>query len=880
MPDAFEYVQQGDELCQQKRLGEAERAFQRALRAYEKEKDASGMAYALGRMGNCYEHSGEATKAIDAYHRAIDLETDIPAVYYGLIPLLVEQNQLDEAVRIADRWQIYGTRHISGPAHQIFVRIGSQLTREKRYEQAVAVLSRAVEVLDVTRFPDEHWAARGKLGRTHEKAGEIDTAMGVFASAINDSSNDRQTYTRYIMYLERTKEYKQALRVTKQGLKVQRDASWEVDLRKRQQRIEKKAGLVPRDAEPQVIPVFSVRRGQKTISLAHQLKFSPQLTHLALAQGVAYTTSGGKSPQLSAWFIGNDVVLAWQVGLPEAADGLVATVSSIVTYAQQGRVGDGSTMLRFFDLSGNEMAAQCLPDAVSEVVVGGDQVFAGCRDGHVYAFSVQGASLWSYRVPGSEKAQESPYMRPCPYYLSAVPNVVAFTSYSSVFALNGRGKLLWQWSVPEKQSTSRSGGITVTISTGPASVRGLAVLSDCSRTIATADDLIYELVNGKVHHQIRRKGKMLGKVFVDSTGATWAIDAGERVLLIRDHKSAGSFAAPWNTKVDVDPGADRAVAWSGKSLLVTSLSGRVTAEVEFAKTISHAQSMDEGRIIVGAGDLVILDAASRQPSSVGEKAVKRESSLRAARAETLPVERPTHEQGIPIRWIRGQRLGTDHGKAQYVDPDGQSLTIEQFALEHYGQLGYNGSWSENEFWWAIMALLFWDVIFVRLPGVFTPELGDFPSRLQDMPRDFFSSDFYPRREKLIDRRMTDLIQSKFFGLRKPNIGAELKSAFHQHRGKPCRPIDWMRFTKVDSLLLAAQALTGEQLMRIMRRLLANFSNNRSGLPDLFMVCDEAALFAEIKSEKERVASRQFDWMLYLKNEVGVAVEICRVVEEN
>jgi hypothetical protein len=63
----------------------------------------------------------------------------------------------------------------------------------------------------------------------------------------------------------------------------------------------------------------------------------------------------------------------------------------------------------------------------------------------------------------------------------------------------------------------------------------------------------------------------------------------------------------------------------------------------------------------------------------------------------------------------------------------------------------------------------------------------------------------------------------------------------------------------------------------MHRLLENFSENRSGLPDLFLVHSGTPLFSEIKAEREKVAEHQVQWMQYLKGQVGIAVEICRVV---
>lgn len=866
----FEYVLKGEQLCQQQKLREAERAFEQAIRAYEKENDTDGVAYALGRMGNCYESSGEISKAIVTYRRAVSLGTDIPAIYHGFIGLLVDEGNLDEAFAVADTWQTYGQRHISGSAHQIFVGLGAGLTREKRYEEAITLLSRTIEAITVQDSPNEHWDAKGRLGYAYEMSGNIDLANDAFATAIKNGSNSRQSYTRYLMYLEKQKQYEEALRIIQKGLKVQSDAAWEADLRKRQQRIERKTGKVSIGTPAEIIPVFSIRLGKESVSLMHQIEFSPQITYLAVWLDTAYVVSGGKSPKLSAWKL-DDAVMEWQVSLPEAPSGIVVTTDSIMTYTQIGRVGGGETFLYFFDKVGNEINNERLPDAPTEIVTSNDVVYAGCRDGKLYAFSESGKPLWSYQVPGSKDPENSDYMRPSPYYVCASPTLVVFSSFSDVFALNNRGKLRWRWSVPEKKSTSRSGEIAITMSFSPALIRGLALASDEDRIVVTADDVVYELVDGKINGQVRRKDKNLGKVALDSTGKIWAFTANDQVSLLHNQKAAGSFAAPSHAWVSLNSNADRIIAWSGKELSIASIAGKAIARLEFVKRVSQAYCVNDGRVVVGAGHLVVLDIVT-QP--VAKKTDSREKTSTQA---VTPVSRHDEEQGIPVRWIEGEKLDTGRGKALYRNRNNQRVTIEQFAIEQYNQAGYIGDWTENEYWWAIMALLFWDVIFARLPDVFSPEFGEFPSVMQDMPRDFFTPEFYPRRKTLIEKRISELTQSRLFGLRKPNIEAELSTAFRHHKGKPCRPIDWNKLVSANELMVATRVLTGEQLVKIMHRLLENFSENRKGLPDLFLSKGGVPLFVEVKSEKENLAEHQKQWLLYLKNQVGTSVEICRVI---
>lgn len=866
----FEYVSKGEQLCQQQKLREAERAFEQAIHAYENDNDTDGVAYALGRMGSCYESSGETNKAVATYRRAVSLGTDIPAIYHGFIGLLVDEGSLDEAFAVANTWQTYGQRHISGSAHQIFVGLGAGLTREKRYEEAITLLSRTIEEIAVQDFPNEHWDAKGRLGYAYEKSGNVDVAVDIFATAIKNGSNNRQSYARYLMYLETQKQYEEALRIIQKGLKLQNDAAWEADLRKRQQRIERKMGKVSNETPFKIIPAFSIRHGKRAVSLLHQIEFSPQITNLAVWSDVAFISTGGKSPKLSAWKLG-DAIMDWQVDLPEAVSGIVVTTQTIMTFTQIGRIGEGETILRFFDHVGNEITNERLPDVPSEIVTSNDVVYAGCRDGKLYAFSAQGTPLWSYQVPGSKALQNSDYMRPSPYYVCASPNYVVFSSFSDVFALNNRGKLRWRWSVPEKKSASRSGKIIMTMSYGPALVRGLALASGKDRVVVTAGDTVYEVVDGELNSQVKRSSKNLGRVVLDSTGKIWVFTADDQVLVLDNRKAAGSFVAPSHAWLSLNSNADRIIAWSGKELSIANFAGKAIARLEFVKRISQAYCADNEKIVVGAGHLVVLDVMT-QPV-VQETDSREKTTIQTV----MPVSRHDEEQGIPVRWIEGEKLDTGRGKALYKNRNNQQVTIEQFAIEQYSQAGYTGDWTENEYWWAIMALLFWDVIFASLPDVFSPEFGEFPNVMQDMPRDFFTPEFYPRRKTLIEKRISELTHSRLFGLRKPNIETELRNSFLHHKGKPCRPIDWNKLVSANELIVATRVLSGEQLMKIMHRLLENFSENRKGLPDLFLSKGDVPLFVEVKSEKENLAEHQKQWLLFLKNQVRISVEICRVV---
>ena len=190
------------------------------------------------------------------------------------------------------------------------------------------------------------------------------------------------------------------------------------------------------------------------------------------------------------------------------------------------------------------------------------------------------------------------------------------------------------------------------------------------------------------------------------------------------------------------------------------------------------------------------------------------------------------------------------------------------ALEYYAGFGYQGVWSEDSYWSFIMALLFWDIIFARLPGVYSNMLGDFPGRLQDMPHDFFRREFYSRRAKMIEERISNLLHCA-------SISKEISGAYARHKGEPCRPIwNWDAYS-LDDLCLGVESISREQLFLIMKRLLVDFGHNRSGLPDLFLYRPKP-LLVEVKTGSDSLRENQVEWLRFLIHAVGLFVEVLLV----
>jgi hypothetical protein len=221
------------------------------------------------------------------------------------------------------------------------------------------------------------------------------------------------------------------------------------------------------------------------------------------------------------------------------------------------------------------------------------------------------------------------------------------------------------------------------------------------------------------------------------------------------------------------------------------------------------------------------------------------------------------------------------GKAKYLI-NGNEYLAEEAAINHYNSLGYKALWAENTYWWTLMSLFFWDVIFAKISGSISVSIGGVQTELDPsderfeqlfkqtiqmngMPSDFFYPEFYERRKSLIKNRIQELQFS--------NLEQKLSESFKQNYGKTCRAIEnWDKY-KIDELLIALQRLDKEKLIKILEKLISDFSNNRAGLPDLVVYNDNDFFFSEVKGEKDKISERQKDWHDFLSTTLGFKVEI-------
>ena len=219
--------------------------------------------------------------------------------------------------------------------------------------------------------------------------------------------------------------------------------------------------------------------------------------------------------------------------------------------------------------------------------------------------------------------------------------------------------------------------------------------------------------------------------------------------------------------------------------------------------------------------------------------------------------------------IQAEKQSDTTGKKIKYLLDNEYFFVEELAQKYYKKEGFSSIWTENTYWWEIYALLFWDIIFAKINGVWSSEFGsEFPNEYQDMPRDLFSENFYTTRENLLKNRVKEL--------KHIDITQALTDSYKSNFKKRCRLIEnWDKFS-IEQLCVAVNAIEKDKLLKIFERLFKNFSYNRSGLPDLFVHSKDKYFFTEVKSEKDKISVKQTEWHSFLSDELGIDVEIFSV----
>ncbi|KAI8996762.1 VRR-NUC domain-containing protein [Pilobolus umbonatus] len=216
------------------------------------------------------------------------------------------------------------------------------------------------------------------------------------------------------------------------------------------------------------------------------------------------------------------------------------------------------------------------------------------------------------------------------------------------------------------------------------------------------------------------------------------------------------------------------------------------------------------------------------------------------------------------RTIYGERVSEDRigMKSVWRSDNGAECSVEEVAIEYYNKQGYKGLHAENGVIKMMTVLLFWDVIFAPVHGVFeTP--------YQIAPMDLYTDAFYEGRISLIQERLNEIEKGKYLQL--------IQSVYEREyeRRTMAAGINWDY--DLQDIMEIAECLGPLRLSSLCNLLLQEYRHRQSGMPDLccWNFREKKCLFSEVKGPGDILSPTQKLWIETLSG-LGIPVEVCHV----
>jgi tetratricopeptide (TPR) repeat protein len=449
----FDAIARAEQAWQAGDSARAESLFEAGIAAYERE-EPDGLAFALGRCGAFLLAQGRKDEAARVLERAIERKTDIPAIRSDYLRIIADRKDIDSFKRAVERMEASTGYQVQSRLLLPYAQLPLPDDKDNFAEQVARwIIERAEHQGD----KEGRWAATGVLGRILERAGHLVQATKLWRTAFDEGSCDPDTISRLSMHLERAKDYAGAIQVIRAALTQRLPAGVEESLRKRLARCEGKTtdqGPAKTRKRPDVA-AYSVRRESALFAPMFQVRLKTSVNDFGIVDNVARCLLASKE---SSTLVDIELTSGSEIRRVETLP-----LMGNIWFTPDGRgigirrtaaVGGGPTLLRFLDAEGRVAAESSVPDATSDVTLGPDLWYVGCRDGFLYAFDLDGRHRWAWETPGASNYTDNPYFRPCPYYLASQQSFAAVASMGDIYAIAPNGKTLWHAQLPSERETT------------------------------------------------------------------------------------------------------------------------------------------------------------------------------------------------------------------------------------------------------------------------------------------------------------------------------------------------------------------------------------------------------------------------------------------
>lgn len=193
--------------------------------------------------------------------------------------------------------------------------------------------------------------------------------------------------------------------------------------------------------------------------------------------------------------------------------------------------------------------------------------------------------------------------------------------------------------------------------------------------------------------------------------------------------------------------------------------------------------------------------------------------------------------------------------------DGQIVSAEEFAADHYQRSGWKTIFTESIPFHVLFGVYMWQLVQDnRDPKSRLVSFGsriDFDGNMAGvqihtfLPEDFGSSGYAERRTDAVDKHLNDLSDGDLGGL----------FDYWLHHSADLREYLWAHQEKdVQSARTLVDVLPSDVIISILRYLVGDYWGRFIGWPDLFIYNDDTFFFAEVKASKDKLSEAQKDWI--------------------
>jgi len=469
----FEVVSEALQAWESDNPSRAESLFKQGIQMYER-FEPDGLDFALGRYAAFLLEQKRIDDALPVFERAVGRRTDIPAIWSDYLQLATVRRDFDLFRRIAESM---APEAKGGVRAEFLLSYARRADREGAGSFAEMVADWVAKNARHDGDTIGHWAAIGDLGRILERAGRIEDAVTLWRTAFEEGSTDAETANRLSMYFERAKDTPAAIKVIHEALDRGLPANVEETLRKRLQRCEERSAgsLAPEKRRRTEVPAYSVRFGGSNFDGVFQVRLNTPIKDFEITGRAARCLLTSKNvSELVDYDLDSGSEVRRVKGLPMLGDVAFAENGSGLGIHRTAAVGQGPTALRFLSADGSVTAESSVPDATSQIALGPDVWYVGCRNGLLYAFGLDGRQRWTWQTPGARDYQDNAYFRPCPYLVASRRSFAAVASMGNIYAIGPDGRTMWQAVLPNERQTRWE--FTVPLGGGRGSQEAFAIL--------------------------------------------------------------------------------------------------------------------------------------------------------------------------------------------------------------------------------------------------------------------------------------------------------------------------------------------------------------------------------------------------------------------